>query len=71
MGVVKATLKQKPIKGLVHKQLPCRLAVIERFRIIRIRGSQDDKSHVVALKSVTPRESQIALKILLRFLRGA
>ena len=46
--VIEPTLKQKPVEGFIHKQLPCRLAIVERFRIIRIRSSEDYKSNVVA-----------------------
>ena len=46
--VVESTLKQKPVLRLVHKQLARRLAVVERFGVVRVGGSEDDKSHVVA-----------------------
>ena len=47
-------MKQKPIKGLVHKQLPCRFAIVERFGLVRVGGSEDDKSHVVASVAGAP-----------------
>ena len=48
ISVIESTLKQKSVVRLVHEKLPCRLAVIERFRIVRVRGSENDESHVVA-----------------------
>lgn len=46
--VVEATLKQEPVEGLVHEKLASRLAVIDSFGLVRVGGSEDDESHVVA-----------------------
>ena len=54
ISVIEATLEQKPVEGFIHKQLPCRLAVIERFGIIRIRSRKDDKCNVVASVTGAP-----------------
>ena len=48
MGVVKAALKQESVVGLVHEQLPCRLAVIESFGLVGVGGREDDKRNLVA-----------------------
>lgn len=52
--VVKSTLKQKPVVRAIHEQLPCRLAVIERFRIVRVGGSEHDKGNIVASVTGAP-----------------
>lgn len=46
--VVKATLKQQPVERLVHEELPRRFAVVDSFRLVRVGGSENDESHIVA-----------------------
>ena len=52
--VVKPTLKQESVERFVHEQLPCRFAIVERFRIIRIGGSEDDEGNIVASVTGAP-----------------
>ena len=47
-------MKQKPVVRLIHEELARRLAVIERFRLIGVGGSEHDKSHVVAGVAAAP-----------------
>jgi len=48
MGVVKATLKQKPIVRAIHEKLARRFSIIKRFRLVGIGGSENNEGHVVA-----------------------
>ena len=46
--VVETTLKQEPVEGFVHEELPRSFAVIDSFGLVRVRGSENDEGHVVA-----------------------
>ena len=41
-------MKQEPVVSLVSEDLPSRLAIVESFGLIRVGGSEDDESNVVA-----------------------
>lgn len=47
-------MKQKPVVRLIHEELARRLAVIERFRIVRVGGSEHDKGNIVASVTGAP-----------------
>ena len=46
--VIEPTLKQESVVRLIHEKLARGLAVVESFGIVRVGGSEDDESHVVA-----------------------
>ena len=48
VGIVKATLDQKSVEGLIHEKLSRSLAIIESFGNIGVGGSENDESHIIA-----------------------
>ena len=54
ISVIEATLKQKPVERFIHEELARSLAVIERFRLVRVGGSEYDKGNIVASVAGAP-----------------
>ena len=46
--VVETTLKQEPVVRLVSEDLPSSLAIVERFGVVGVGGSEHNESNVVA-----------------------
>lgn len=54
VSIVESALKQESVLWLVHEKLARSFAVIERFRIVRVGGSEHDKGNIVASVAGAP-----------------
>ena len=47
VSIVEATLEQKPVERLVHKQLASSFSIVKSFRVTRIGGGENDKGNII------------------------